>query len=147
MRTFIQQGIYMELQKKRRFILSIDSLGALAAGSITWTVAPLLQTLHRWTIEFAQFIALANIGYGLYSGILFLIFRKNIQVPLWPAAALVAGNSVWAMQCLMQAWRLKAEASYLGLGHLVLEAIYVGGLAYVEAKIFLFPKDVRHGGG
>lgn len=134
----------MELQKKKRFILAFDSFSGLTAGSITWMLAPLLQAVHKWTVEFAHFIAFANIAYGLFSGTLFLVFRKKIQGPLLLAAALVAGNSAWAIQCLIQAWRLRSEASYWGLGHLVFEGVYVGLLAYFEARIFLLPRGVQH---
>lgn len=126
----------METRKKRLSILAIDSLGALVVGCLTWMLAPLLQSLHKWSLEFAQFIATANFGYGLYSGALYLLFRRVPHSPGWLLAVLVAANGLWTFQCLFQAWRLRAEASYLGLGHLVFEAAYVGCLAYIEARIF-----------
>ncbi len=126
----------MKLLKRRSFILAFDSLSALAAGAATWALAPLLQTLHHWTNDFAHFMAFANIGFGLFSGILFLFFRKRSQGPFWQLGVLVAGNTLWAIQCFFQAWHLRSEASFVGIGHLILEGVYVGLLAYVETRIF-----------
>lgn len=128
-------------RKRKHFILAIDSLSGLTAGTVTWVLAPLLTLHHAWTMEFARFIASANVGYGIFSGTVFLVFKRNVQGPIWPVAALIAGNCVWAIQCFLQAWRLRFESSYTGIAHLAMEGAYVGILAYFEARIFLFAKD------
>ncbi|MES2933075.1 MAG: hypothetical protein V4805_06260 [Pseudomonadota bacterium] len=130
----------MDSLKRMRFILAFDSVSGLTAGFLTWALIPVLQPLNQWTLEFARFIASANIGYGLFAGALFLLFRKGIRVSLGLLAALVVANSLWAVQCLVQVWRLQNEVSFFGLGHLVLEGAYVGLVAYFEARIFFPPK-------
>jgi hypothetical protein len=128
--------------KSPRKILAFDSLSGLTAGSLTWAFAPLLQTLHQWTPGFIYFIATANLVYGLYSGLLWLRCKRlqwdrAERIPKWPLQLHIAANSLWALQCLFQVWRLRTEASYFGLGHLLFEGLYVGILAYIEAKVFL----------
>jgi hypothetical protein len=130
----------MNPQQAKRFILLFDSLSGLAAGCLVWVLTPLLLTLHNWSLEFAHFIAISNIGYGIFSGTMFLLYRKGVRVSPGLVTVLVAGNSVWALQCFAQTWRLWGVASFLGRGHLIFEGVYVGLLAYFEARIFLFPK-------
>lgn len=108
-------------------------------------MAPLLQSLHLWSLGFILFIALANLGFGLYSGALFLRLRRQPRPPLWPVALLVAGNGVWAIQCLFQAWRLRGESSGFGLAHLIFEAAYVGTAACFEARVFFFQAEPVQG--
>jgi hypothetical protein len=131
---------------RKRFILSLDSIGALLAGCLILALIPLIQTLYNWTPEFARFIGFANIGYGLFSGALALVFRKTLRVPLGLVAVLIAGNGIWAVQCFFQSWRIFEEVSYLGLGHLVFEGAYVGALAYIETKVFFLPRGVEPNG-
>lgn len=125
-------------RNRTRFILAFDSISAQVGGCLTWASMPLILAQHKWTPEFTRFIISGNFVYGLYSGALFLLFRAKPDAPAPLLAVLVAGNSMWAVQCLFQAWRLRAEASMFGIAHLVFEAAYVGVLAYIEARIF-FP--------
>lgn len=127
---------YGEEQEKQRNVLALDSSGALIAGAATLILAPFLQSLHQWSPGFLRYIALANIAYGLFSGLLFFSFRRRHRIAAGWAAVLVAANGAWALQCLFQAWRLRSEASAYGLGHLLLEGAYVGALAWFEARIF-----------
>lgn len=128
------------MENKRRFILAFDSLSALAGGILTFALSPFLQALHHWTPAFTHYMASVNLGYGLYAGALRLAARKAGRVPPGFLVLLVAGNGLWAFHCLLQAWRLRAEASYWGIGHLLFEAAYVGILAVMEARIFFRPR-------
>ena len=123
--------------KRALVLLSFDSLAALVAGSVTLFSAPLLTVWFSWPEGFARFLALVNISYGCYSGILALRLRWKNQLSRWTVIILVAANSLWALNCFIQAWRLHGTASFLGLGHLVFEGFFVGGLAYLEARMVL----------
>jgi hypothetical protein len=120
-----------------RLLLTFDSLPALSAGCLTLLFSSFLAPLYGWTPEFVRYIALANIAYGCYSGILALSLRIKGVLPPWTVLLLAAANGLWALQCFAQAWRLRDAASWLGLGHLILEGIFVGGLAFLEARLVL----------
>jgi hypothetical protein len=120
-----------------RLLLTFDSLAALSAGIITMSSIPFLAPLYGWTPEFARYIALVNLAYGCYSGTMALLLRtKGILLP-WTVILLVTANGLWALQCFIQAWRLRDAASSLGLGLLVSEGLFVGGLAFFESRLVL----------
>lgn len=134
---FIIGSMKTESFDKRLLLLALDSFGAIAVGLITLTLTSVILSLYNWTHDFLRFIAIANICYGLYSGSLMLMFWKMNLLSRWMVLALILGNSIWSIQCILQAWILRNQVSYLGLGQLIFEGIYVGGLAYLEAKIIL----------
>ena len=118
-------------------LLSIDSLAGLCAGLVTVILSSILTQWYGWPVAFVLFVGGVNIGYGCYSGVLAILFRKK-QILARPAiAVLVLANSLWAGQCLTQVWWLRETATPLGLGILGFEALFVLGLAYLEARIIL----------
>ncbi|EMJ97455.1 hypothetical protein LEP1GSC192_3369 [Leptospira sp. B5-022] len=78
----------------------------------------------------------ANLVYGSYSGTLLLLFGRG-QLRRIFIVVLIIANSFWGLQCFVQVWRLKEEATYLGTVALLLEGIYLLALAYFEAKFVL----------
>lgn len=118
-------------------ILTLDSLAGLTVGILTLALSPFITELYGWPPGFALFLGSANLLYGLYSGSLTLRFRSQGSLSSLPVILLIVFNSAWAGHCLTQVWYLWDSAGFLGLGHLLLEAIFVGGLAMVEARFVL----------
>ena len=118
-------------------ILFVDSLGGLVAGFCTIMLGPLLTVWYGWPAGFALFIGLVNISYGCFSGFLALRLYRKDRLSRGMVIILLLANSIWAGQCFTQVWWLHENASYLGLAHLLFEGLWVGGLAYLEARIVL----------
>ena len=123
--------------KRAQIVLSVDSLGALVAGCTTILAAHILSAWYGWSGGFTLFVGLVNIGYGCYSGVLALHLRWKTRLSRWTIIVLIAANSIWAVQCFTQVGLLSGSASFFGLSHLLLEGLWVGGLAYLEARIAL----------
>lgn len=51
---------------------------------------------------------------------------------MWMLLVLIVGNAAWACFCFGFAVVIARDASIFGIGHFVLEGIYVGGLAIIE---------------
>jgi hypothetical protein len=116
-----------------RKILSIDSVGGLAAGFVVLVFHRELAVLENLPPELLAATGSANVVYGLYSGWLAL---RAARSP-FALRVLVVGNSVWAVLCLaLAAITWWGGASWLGTAHLAGEALYVGVLAGVEYRIF-----------
>jgi hypothetical protein len=118
-------------------VLSVDSLGGLIAGICTLFAAPLLTGWYAWPEGLALFVGAVNVGYGCYSGTLVLYSRRQAQLSRWAVIILIAANSAWALLCFVQVGLLRESASYLGLGHFLFEGVWVGGLAFLEARMVL----------
>lgn len=128
--------------KQARFILTLDSTGALIVGVFILLFSSLISNLTGWQESFTCMEGFVNLIYGSYSGILLLLFRRG---PLHRTfiLILIIANSLWGLQCFAQAWRLKGEATYIGNAVLLLEGIYLLVLAYLEAK-FVLPQCVSN---
>ncbi|MCB1327547.1 MAG: hypothetical protein KDK35_20075 [Leptospiraceae bacterium] len=123
--------------KNAGMLLSIDSLAGLSAGIVTLSLSSILAHWYGWPMAFVLFVGWVNIGYGCYSGVLAILFRKRQMLARSAIIALVLENSLWAGQCLTQVWWRQESATVLGLGILAFEALFVLGLAYLEARIIL----------
>ncbi|TGM12236.1 hypothetical protein EHQ81_14295 [Leptospira selangorensis] len=126
--------------KQARFILTLDSTGALIVGVFILLFSSLISNLNGWQESFTHIEGFANLVYGSYSGILLLLFRKKNLHRVFVFILIIA-NSLWGLQCFTQAWRLKEEATHIGTAVLLLEGIYLIVLAYLEAK-FVLPQCV-----
>jgi len=118
-------------------ILAFDSIGGLIAGTITLLAEPLLTAWYGWPEGLVLLFGCANIGYGCYSGVLSLLMRSGARLPPWTVQLLIFANAAWVVHCFVRVELLFGSISLLGLAHLILEAIWVGVLAYVEARVVL----------
>ncbi|PJZ77071.1 hypothetical protein [Leptospira neocaledonica] len=128
--------------KEARFILTLDSAGALIAGAFILLFSSIISNLTGWQESFTCIEGFVNLIYGSYSGILLLLFRKENLHRVF-VFILIMANSLWGLQCLAQAWRLKEEATHIGTVVLLLEGIYLVALGYLEAK-FVLPQCVSN---
>ncbi|TGM95624.1 hypothetical protein [Leptospira dzoumogneensis] len=126
--------------KQARFLLTLDSSGALIVGVFILLFSSLVSNLTGWQESFTLIEGSANLIYGSYSGILLLLFRKGNLHRVFVFILIIA-NSLWGLQCFTQAWRLQESATYIGTALLLLEGIYLVALAYLEAR-FVLPQCV-----
>ncbi len=118
-------------------LLSTDALAGLVVGIATLIATPYLADWYGWSKGFVLFMGGANVVYGCWSGMMTLRLRRTARLSRWMVFVLVYANGAWGVQCVVQMVRLRESATYLGLGHLFLEALFVGGLAIIEAKALL----------
>lgn len=112
-----------------RNLLWIDSRAALLAGALTLLLSGWLAPRYGLPAPLLLATAVANLAYGCYSGWLLVQPRPR---PVVLIHTLVVANALWALVCLLiAAWHF-AAATWLGLSHLLLEAVFVGGLAVQE---------------
>jgi hypothetical protein len=109
-------------------LLRIDSLGALSVGVMVLLLSNYLTLWLGLPQSSILFMGIVNIAYGCYS--LSLLVRT--KRPLSLITVLVIANLLWALLCVLRAALFAQTATPLGIAYLLLEALYVGGLAYLE---------------
>jgi hypothetical protein len=109
-------------------LLYVDSFGGLTVGVVVLLLSQWLSVWYGLPRGFIIFTAFVNIAYGCYS---FSLLRR-IERPLSLIVVLVIANLVWALLCVLWAVIFAQTATPLGTIHLLGEAVFVGGLAYLE---------------
>lgn len=109
-------------------LLRIDSVGGLIVGLVMLLLSDYLASWYGLSRGFIIFIALVNIIYGCYSFSLLV----RVKRPLSLIVLLVIANLVWAVLCMLWVVIFAQTASFFGIAHLLGEAVFVGGLAYLE---------------
>ena len=109
-------------------ILWIDGIAALLAGIFVLLTTDWLTEWYNMPREMLLFIAVVNLTYATYSLSIAMLKKR----PLVLIIILVIANLIWATNCLRLAVIFSDNASIFGLTHLVGEAMFVGGLAYLE---------------
>ncbi len=112
-------------------ILWVDSLAGLGVGLLVLSLSSWLAELYGFTPSLVVFLGCANLLYGTYSGS--LAIRAARRRP-W-VLALIAANATWAALCISLAVVLAGSARPLGIAVLLLEALFVGGLASLEWRL------------
>jgi hypothetical protein len=113
-------------------LLRIDSGGGLCAGAAMLMLHDWLTTLYRVPVTLVWGVAAMNVLYGLSSGLLLL--RRPVPLHPWMRRLAVA-NMVWALVCALLAIRWVTSASWIGTTALLLEAVFVGGLGWIEWRM------------
>jgi len=115
-------------RKFRRDLLTLDGLGGLAVGAF-------LLVSHGWLTAFYALprglvlaMGCANVAYGLYS----FPLSQRARRPMGRIVFLAIANFVWGIVCVALAVRYWEGATLVGRGHLLAEALVVGGLGVVE---------------
>ena len=111
-----------------RDLLWVDCVAGGAVGLAMLAGAPGLAPLYGLPPGLYATIALANVGYGLFS---FSIARRAVR-PMPLLRALVVANAAWALLCAVAVAGLWGAAGPLGLAHVAGEGVFVGGLAIAE---------------
>lgn len=111
-----------------RHLLWIDSGAGLLNGVTTLTLCAWLSDLYSLPRPMLVAMGVTNLAYGTYSGLL----ASRTRRPMALIVVLVIANALWAIGCLLAAFRLADSASGVGLAQLLAEGLLVGGLAALE---------------
>lgn len=111
-----------------RKLLWVDCTAAALAGGAVLVFSVWLSRVYGLPGELLFLIGAVNLLYGCYSFSLAVRSRRPKQL----LNLLVFANLTWAAVCLGCAVVFREAATPFGLGQLVGEAIFVGGLAALE---------------
>ena len=122
-------------------LLRIDSLSGLIVGVAELVLSSWLHIWYRLPLGFIYLMVAANLAYGTYS---FFLHRQQKR-PLNLIILLVAANFTWGVLCVRWVYAFSGTASFFGLAHLLLTALYVLGLAILEwrYRALLLTKQTR----
>lgn len=109
-------------------ILWFDAVGGLSVGGLVLVFSPWLGELLGLPTAFVVFLAVANLAYGCFSASL---VRMRVR-PRQLLYALAGANCLWALLCCAYVFWFRETITVFGAAHLVLEAVYVGGLGVLE---------------
>jgi uncharacterized membrane protein YjjB (DUF3815 family) len=113
-----------------RSLLWIDCIAGALAGVLVLLFSEWLSRLYSLPPEILYFTGLVNLLYATYS---FSLAKRRAR-PKALIILLAAANGAWALACLGLAIHFFETATFIGIGLLVGEAIFVGGLASLEWK-------------
>jgi hypothetical protein len=113
---------------ERRNILRIDGSAGLSAGMVVWLLSDVLVGRYQIPTELLSVNISANIAYGIGASLLASWQHR----PIGAIVALSVANLLWAVVCLVTAVLLVPTASLFGVGHFVLEGIFVATLGILE---------------
>lgn len=120
---------------RARFLLHLDSAAGLSVGAAVLAFHPWLAGLYGLPVGLVLALGVANVVYGLGSGMLVWRLRTARSVSRLAVSVLAGANMAWGLLCFGLAAALADRASLLGLGSLVFEGVVVGGLGFIEWKL------------
>ena len=124
--TIVEPTNWIESVVRR--LLWLDCIAAALAGVTVLALNSWLSRVYALPRNVLLFIGTVNLLYACYS--FSLAVRKKRPMP--QIKLLVLANSTWVAVCLGLAAAFWEQATLFGAGHLVGEAILVGGLANFE---------------
>lgn len=123
---------FSDMQADRfKNLLWVDCSAGAVVGIAVLALHRLLSVWYGLPEDVLLFTGIANIVYAIYS--FSLAIRKKRGKRL--VSLLAMANMAWAPVCVYLAFSYGATANLFGLGHLLLEAVFVGGLGYTEWKV------------
>ena len=111
-----------------RRLLWVDCTAGALVGVAVLSLSGWLSGLHALPRELLLFTGAVNLVYASYS----LSLAVRAERPMYLINLLVFANLAWAVVCLSLAVAFSGSATPFGVGHLVGEAVFVGGLAALE---------------
>jgi hypothetical protein len=112
----------------RHRLLRIDCTAGFIVGILVLSLHRWLSGFYQLPVSFVVFLGIVNITYGTFS--LSLTVQKNRPKRLvW---LLIRANMTWGVLCIVWAILFRNTASVWGLGTLLFEAVFVGGLGWIE---------------
>jgi hypothetical protein len=110
-------------------LIWIDWIAGATVGSLVLVLRDWLTDFYRLPGDLLWVIGLANLAYAGVSFTLALRSRGD-HVPFLRVVA--AANILWAVGCAVLAVVWFGRASLFGMGQLIGEAVFVGGLGVLE---------------
>ncbi len=111
-----------------RSLLWIDCGAGLTVGILVLSLAEWLSRLYGLPLALVMAMGVANVAYGTFS---FSLARRATR-PRIRLQLLVIANGMWAVVCTVAAVVMAPHATPIGLATLLLEGVFVGGLAALE---------------
>jgi hypothetical protein len=111
-------------------LLWIDCTAGALVGVLVLSFSGWLSRLYSMSLGLMYFMGMVNLLYAAYS---FSLAMRRTR-PRVLITLLAAANGVWSLVCLGMAAHFFETATVFGIGQLLGEAIFVGGLACLEWK-------------
>ena len=112
----------------RQRLLWIDCSAGALVGVVVLALHPWLSNLYGLAPGLVLFMGVMNLVYASYS--FSLALRR--ERPLTLLNFLAIANIAWGLLLIYWVAIFAGSASLLGLGYLLLEAVFVGGLGVIE---------------
>ena len=112
----------------RSNLLRFDGSAGAVVGILMFALLGWLTELYALPRDFLILMGTANLAYGAYS-LTLSTFAKRPKVLIH---LLIVANGVWGLLCFRWAFVHWQTASFFGLAQLILEGLFVGGLACLE---------------
>ena len=109
-------------------LLWIDCTAGAVVGVAVLALSGWLAHLYGLPRSLLVFTGAANLVYAGYS---FSLARRSVR-PVSLLTLLAVANMAWAVPCVVWAVTYGDTATPFGIGHLLAEALFVGGLGAVE---------------
>lgn len=122
------------LPKVARALLWTDGLAGASVGVGVLVLHPWLARLYGLGQGLVLALGVANLLYGAYSTRLAVRMARGQRPSARAIDLLVAANGAWAVVCFALAVVFFGAATSLGVGVLVFEGLFVGGLALLERR-------------
>lgn len=107
----------------------VDAIAGTTVGILILSLNRCLTDLYLLPGQLILMIGIANLAYGGIA-LTLALFTRSDHVPFFRVLALA--NMAWALLCLAWAILYFSQASFLGMGQLIGETIFVGGLGTLE---------------
>jgi hypothetical protein len=115
---------------KMRRLLWVDAIAAGSAGVLLLMLRDWLAGWYGFALAQLWVMALVSLCYCAFG--LFVLTRR--ELPLSLVRVLFTANFAWASVCAIAVPVLATSATIFGLAALLLEALFVGGLATLERR-------------
>lgn len=114
---------------RAKHLIWVDCIAGGVVGAVVLSLRDWLAELYGLPELLVLAMGLANLAYACLSFTLALR-RRGERVPLLRVVAVA--NVLWAVGCVVIAALCAGRASLIGIGSLVGEAVFVGGLGVLE---------------
>ena len=118
----------MSSMKIALHLLWIDCLAGALVGAVVAGFHDWFSALFGLPVGLVQFMGIMNLAYAALS----FSLAASLHRPLWRFRVLVVANVFWSLFCLAILAGYWRQASLFGIGQLLAEAVFVGGLGALE---------------
>ena len=111
-------------------LIRTDAIAGLAARLVLYFGREVWSPLSGLSVEWFARLGIVGLCYGAFSGTLTLL-KAYRPALVW---TLITANVLYALFCLGLLFNKSSELSAMGTAHLLVEVLFVGGLALLEAR-------------
>lgn len=111
-------------------LIRTDAIAGITAGLVLYFGREVWSPISGLSVDWFARLGILGLCYGAFSGSITLL-KAYRPVPVW---TLILANVLYALFCLGLALNKSSELSAPGIAHLMAEALFVGGLAFLESR-------------